>query len=395
MSFLLPRPPSARDPRSATPIAGPGNFRRAAILAMPLLLLGAIPALPESIGALGTRPVEADAAAVSRIVIERQDFEDPVFPPPGWEAWDQHARGLEIPERYKWDRTTCEAPPGGGSASVWSLRGGSLGEALACLAPYTEPVDTFLTYGPIDTRGFPLGLEVEVWVKLDLPREESFRVCATTSSETEPLECYSAGVLSTDWAAFDPPIRFSLVGGQERVFVSFLHSDRDPVSGTSHWGALIDSVVIAGLDGAEPTPSPTATVDPPTATATATATASTTPVSPSATASTTPVPPSATASVTPSPTHTVETPATATSDPTPSEEPTGAATATSPPTHTAVSPTAELPTETATSPPEGSATAEATPTTDSGGGTSTGTPLPATEPPPSVGRVYLPVAFYQ
>lgn len=302
-------------------------------------------------------PSDAAASAVdapAQTRIASADFESTSFPPVGWRVVDQQSS----PPAYVWDRETCEVDPGtGGAAAAWALGGGSGGSGLACGSTYADAVDTFLIYGPIDTRPFDEGIRVSLMVWLDMPASQSFIVCATHGPGESDFQCFETGVTETDWASF-APLDFPLTAGRTDVEVWINYRDREPSGG--HVGAFVDNVTIDGLSSGAP----------PTVTATSSATATGAPqVTPSSTVT---LQATATASVTPS--------RTATSMATGAASATASRTATSP----TVTPSA---TRTGTTPTTPGATATRTATTGAGTATATvtasaiptgsGTPVPS------------------
>jgi len=296
-------------------------------------------------------------------LIEDQGFEG-AFPPPDWYVQDN----MTPPGQYVWARTTCTAPSGGGSASVWSVGGGTAGGGLACGGTYAGPSESDLMFGPIDTRPFENGLQVATYFKLDLHRETDFQVCVTNPGSPGGIDCFSVGALQIDWNYFEPKLQFPLVGGQEEAFVVFRFRDRD--FETPHQGAFVDRVVIHGLsDAPPPTTTGAATTAAPTATPSPTASAThTASPSPSATRTGTPVP----------------TAATATAGPTgsPTGAPSGTPTATRTPTGTGAPPSA-TPTRTG-SPPATPPTSVVTPDRRTATATATATGTFVLPPPPTV-----------
>lgn len=378
----------------------PPMTRAAARFALAAAVAGAVTAL--AAGAAADRaPAAAPAAAT---VLEDQSFEG-AFPPEGWQVIDY---GVP-PGQYLWARTTCTVPGGGGTASVWSVGGGTLGGGLACDGDYTAHAESDLVFGPIDATDFEDGLDVTAHIKLDLHRATDFQMCITNPGAPGGVSCFGAGVTQLDWNYFDPPIAFPQAAGMAEVYVLLRFRDRDPDGGAPHQGAYVDRVVIRGLSDsppatatadattAAPTPTTSATVPPSaTATATAAATATATPTgaasatrTPSATPSVT-APPTATGATTaapsPSATRTATAPATAVApSATPSGQPGATATNTLPPPPTVVGVTSTpTPTLEPSSTPSASDTAPAA-------GTATSTPTVIVAPPER--RIFLPYAF--
>jgi len=323
------------------------------------------------------------------VIIEDQGFESTVFPPPGWIVVDQ----MYDPPEYQWSRETCRVEsPGGGGAAAWSVGGGAGGSGLACGTPYTQAVDTFLVYGPIDTRSFPGGIRVSMRVWLDMPRTDSFIVCATHGPGVSDYSCYDTGATQSDWDRF-APLDFPLTAGRTDVDVWINYRDRLPPGG--HVGVFIDNVRIEGMGQAEtPTtpaagPSPTGTQTVPTltpATGTSTGTATTEPgasPSPSPTPTMTTQPPvtgtaTVTAETTPAATPTGQTPST------PALTPEATATAATPATPGA--------TETAHASPTADPTLEPSPTAaETAEATETAQAEPSPTPEDAGARIFLPL----
>lgn len=322
----------SREPGSPRPTV---HIRRSTLAGLTALVL----ACGAAYGAGGAN--FAGAARVAGAVqvatlIEDQGFEG-AFPPPNWYVQDN----MVPPGQYEWARTTCTAPSGGGSASVWSVGGGALGGGLACGGTYAGPSESDLIFGPIDTRPFEDGLQVATYFKLDLHRESDFQVCVTNPGSPGGVDCFAVGVLQIDWNYFEPKLQFPLVGGQEEAFVVFRFRDRD--FETPHQGAFVDRVVIHGLsDAPPPTTTGAATTAAPTATPSPSASTTHT-ASPSATRTGTPVPTAATGSPTASPTGAPSGTPTATRTPAgtgspPSATPTRTGTAPSTPPTSVVTP---------------------------------------------------------
>ncbi len=318
-----------------------GTYRRGAARILELFAFSALSLVwAESYN----RPIAFGVQDDLRVPIADLDFESDMLPA-GWEAWDAFARAEGVPDRHMWASDSCETwADRGGDASGWALRGGVVGMALPCGGSNTEPVDTLLTYGPIDSRPFVNGVEVALDVKLNLAFEEAFLVCMSTNDLEEPLACFSAGVTETDWASFEPAIHFADGGGQAAAMVYVLFRDRDPSPVPPRFGAYVDNIVIVGL-------APPAT---PTSAATATPSGSTTPSTPGPTTATptetTPIPGSPTVTVAPGATETESaTPSPeVTADATPTLSGSGSPTATGTATATSTATPIELPTEAAT-----------------------------------------------
>lgn len=354
---------------------------RAMPVAMLLALVGGGLSASETLAAPTTQAVE----------IERQGFESTTFPPPGWEAIDVLADQSSSPANLTWGRETCDPAPGGGAAVAWSHRAGTTGSGLGCLEQYTGPVFSILRYGPIDTRPYPQGLEVNLLFKLDAPGALAFQICV--EGETDSLGCFGTGLASTDWAIFpEPGLSFSAAGGLEAVYVEIQYADLLGIS--AHYGALVDEVVIRGVGGSgtpppgltpsvtpSPAPSQTPSVTPsqtpsqtPSVTPSPTVMATASP-GPSATASASPLP-SATPLATRPPTLTPR----PTASPTSSPSPTAVASATS--AASATMPPEPTPTRTATLPPA-SATPTSSRTPVATATAETPSPAPSASPEPS------------
>ncbi len=351
-------------------------------------------------------PLSAAPTAQST-VLEEQSFEDPSFPPPGWESVDVFASQGGTNPQYTWGRETCDPAPGGGDAVAWSVRDGEAGAMLGCLDPYLSSVFTILRFGPIDTQSYPGGLEVNFLFKLQAPSVQSFTVCVVGEGVGEEYGCFGTGIDETDWATFpDPGMVFTDAGNRQSVWVEIRYSDILAQGGD--YGALIDEVVIRGRGGSGgPTPTrfPSATAGPtrpPTLTPRPTGTQEATPsVTPSPTTTTPPTGvPTNSATLTPSSTP---------SDVPPSITPRASATATLTPIPgrtPSATPSRTTPTETTVAtlvPPVGTPTQPAaTTTTPDAPVTATSTTEVTSTPadPPTAGPtsevpfdiVYLPFA---
>lgn len=237
------------------------------------------PALPviEPV-ALAAPPLVPVAAAASRTaqepgvdVIEELDFDDGIFPPAGWQTYQQ---GIDDPEQetYVWGLQDCDLPSLPGNVyAAWTSGGGRLGAELLCGQAYEEPVNSWLLRDPIDATDYAGGLRIHMRVKLDMPEwadtgdpaqpPPPFRVC-TTRNEDGDLRCRQItgpeGWLTTG----DSPPVFEWSAGLPEVRVLLVYVDQEP-SG-EHVGVYVDELKIEGLGeaGAEtPTPgSPTAVV---------------------------------------------------------------------------------------------------------------------------------------
>jgi hypothetical protein len=226
---------------------------------------------------------------LSAVVLETQDFESLSFPPTGWSIEDAEAGGG--PAQYVWSRETCDVEPGiGGLAAAWAIGGGVKGSMLPCGGVFTDTVDSFLIYGPIDTRPYGDGLEVNLRMKIDQQDANDFIICATNiEGSPDSITCFSSGVEQTPWTGFNTPLEFPDSGGMEEAYVWFNYRDRQPTG--MHTGVFVDNIVIEGVPGSggtptatSPTSTPTQTMEPTstwtpsvTPTHTATPTASNTP----------------------------------------------------------------------------------------------------------------------
>ena len=322
--------------------------------------------------------------------IETQSFEDPAFPPSGWEAldlWEEPGQ----PAVHTWGRETCETAPGGGNAIAWSVRGGSSGSALGCLDPYMGPVISVLRYGPIDTRPYPGGVAVDLLFKLEAPSAQSFTICAAGPDTS--FGCFGTGLEQTEWASFaSPGVVFTDAANEEEVWIEFLYS-AIPENPPAHFGVLIDLVEIVGLGGSLPT----ATSGPsPTASATTTSTPNA-PASPTATSGPTrpptlTPPPTATGTALPSATATPAQSATPSNTPLPTTTPRPSLTPS--PSATMAPPTATVPTATPATPtaaftrlPTRTATPQPTPSI---GPSATSTAMPSGTPEATATDVGVP-----
>jgi len=334
-----------------------GRRRRSRLLVAALTVTLGAPCL----ASLGAGVVAAEGASPSRLAatpIETQDFEGS-FPPTLWSVTDGAAGG--VPNRYVWSREICDVEPGiGGAAASWAIGGGTKGSLLPCGSVFTETIDSFLLYGPFDTRSFGGGLEVNLRLKIDQQTENDFIICATNrDGAPESFTCFGAGVTQSGWTGFNTPLEFPYAGGLEAAFVWFNYRDRQPTGHNT--GIFIDNVVIEGVSG----PFVTATATATSATATPSASPSPTPTSSATSTKTATLTPSTapTASTTPTPS------VTSTASHTPTATPSRTPSNTAPPTNTAT--LTPIPTNTST----GSASATA-----SGTQQATGTTMPSVTP---------------
>jgi hypothetical protein len=229
-------------------------------------------------------PAPQQGIGIVRVVSE--SFEDPAFPSITTSKWSLSDRCSIFPGRSDvigWGRRTCDASAG--SASLWSVGGGTFGKTLACGADYpasvSDPrrtcanVDTLLRYTTLD-MSTQACLRVTFDYKADMPpgalrlavgeRDDEGNITFTT-----PVTDFADNT-NGEWQR--GVIRnFPEAGHKPRVVLGFFYFDASGTEG--YQGATIDNVLIDAMSvdcNAPPFPSPTVPTLVPTATETPTKT---------------------------------------------------------------------------------------------------------------------------
>lgn len=197
-------------------------------------------------------------------LIHEQSFDGSVFPPEGWNTFDALARENGAADSVTWDRETCTSASA--PAMAWSGGGGAKGTNYACGGRITDGAISVLRYGPIDTRPFPDGIQVNLRFRLDsptAPTQSLLAICAPVPGR-QTQDCRGPTNRFVDpWSRFADPLLFDDVGGEAEVYIVFSYEDRQPDG--QHWGAMIDDVIIEGIRAlptatASPTPAPRPTI---------------------------------------------------------------------------------------------------------------------------------------
>ena len=179
-------------------------------------------------------------------LIEFQPFEDEVFPPEGWGAWDRIKRrqGNLVDIDYTWGRETCDLDEQFGyDYAVWSSGGGAKGSLLTPCKEYPEAVSSRLFYDRLNTVDYPGGLTVNFTFKLDVPVIGSFVICAPIKDDASHYQCFWPLETDTEgWKTFPEPIAFTSAAGLTGAEVVFAYEDLTP-DGT-HIGVYLDNVDI-------------------------------------------------------------------------------------------------------------------------------------------------------
>jgi len=195
------------------------------------------------------------------VQVEYQTFEGTTFPPANWQALDNLS--AQNPN-YTFSRALCDPDPlTGGLASAWAVGGGAKGTELDCGAAYSEPVESFLLYGPIDTTDYHDGLQVSALFRLNQPvptGDFNTRVCATQGPRVTDLNCIPVGPENSNWVVY-PARQMLWAKEQSQVVFAVMYRDQSPMGG--HFGAFVDNILIEGLPGEAATPTPTRAVTQP------------------------------------------------------------------------------------------------------------------------------------
>jgi hypothetical protein len=202
--------------------------------------------------------------AQDKDLIAFEQFEGATWPPEGWLVVDRKVAS-GTPARFAWGRETCEVPPTtGGSGAAWSIGGGSEGSQLACWAPYSQPVETWLVYQGIDTTNYPGGLSLQFNFKLDMPRNDAFRFCLIRDPSSTQAQCYTFNNLTeaqrNRWLNLADSV-LENTSGYPALSVAFLYLDDTP-NGTTR-GAIVDNILMEGLKDAQQPTEPSQTNQPP------------------------------------------------------------------------------------------------------------------------------------
>jgi hypothetical protein len=182
-----------------------------------------------------------------------ETFESGTFPPAGWQLTDPRN---PIPTDFAWSAETCDVDPlRGGDVAAWAVGGGPAGSQLSCAAPYTEPVDSWLSYGPIDATGLAGGLRATMLVRLDQPGTDggNLQVCATGPLAGN-FTCIPVGPAQLNWGTFPRPLSLHWSAGLPEVYFALRYADGSPAGGD--FGAFVDNILVEGIPGAG-TPTPT------------------------------------------------------------------------------------------------------------------------------------------
>lgn len=213
------------------------------------------PAVQAALAALARRPALPGSAAAGPaqqelVPITDERFESTTFPPPNWQLTDNLAARAGAPPQYVWGRQTCDVDPlRGGQAAVWAMGGGQLGSQLPCVSAYSAPVDSWLVYGPIDTRQFSAGLAVNLLLKLDQPSAAGgqMQLCATEGPLVSDMRCRAVSNQKTNWVTFQNPQLFEWAAGHAEAVFALRYVDATPPGNV--FGALADNVVLHGVRG--------------------------------------------------------------------------------------------------------------------------------------------------
>ncbi len=198
------------------------------------------------------------------VTVVAEGFDAEEFPPPGWLYG---ISGVTDTPEFQWSRETCDIDNriAGNVAAAWSVGGGTGGDALACGAPYTQPVLAFLLTGPYDARGLAGGVELEWRSHHNIPANRGnqfpFGICILlpggNSQCSIPQDAEVPG-----WSRYrsDP---FLDVAGLEEVSFYLLYRDATPTGQDT--GAFVDELKVIGLTSPEPTATqaPRTSVPPP------------------------------------------------------------------------------------------------------------------------------------
>jgi hypothetical protein len=259
LGLLLVLARSASSAATGAPAASPAALRLG-----PSFAVKPPPAVAAVMAAMARRPAinrQVGRPAQQELVpLTDERFESTTFPPPNWELVDRLAATAGAPPRYVWDRETCDVDPlRGGQAAVWAVGGGQLGSQLPCASAYTAPVDSWLVYGPIDTRAFSGGLAVNLLVKLDQASASGgqMQLCATQGPTTNDVSCRAFNDQKTNWVTFTTPLVMEWAAGHAAAVFALRYVDATPPGNV--FGALADNVVLQGVRGDLP---PTATDTP-------------------------------------------------------------------------------------------------------------------------------------
>jgi hypothetical protein len=222
-------------------------------------------ALGPGVRAVPLRPPSRAAAPAQTdpVLVEYQDFEDEAFPPVGWKIYDVLAlQAGERDPRITWGREVCDVDPRvGDAAAAWGVGGGSQGSQLTCGAPYTQAVDSRLTYEDIDTRTFPGGLRVQLRLKVDLPQDEALYICASRNDDPDRLACRYPVDPPAGWITFREPLKYPAAANLPDAEIELIYRDREPQG--NHFGVFVDNISIEGLLEVFPTDTPAGPTDTP------------------------------------------------------------------------------------------------------------------------------------
>ncbi len=270
---------------AARPFDGPVPDRGEQVLASGLEMRSRpapveLVAVADHLDAGGLQPMAPNQAEL----IDELDFEDPQFPPEGWEVDDQLTIATQPDPVNTWSRQICNTEANvGGQAAAWVAGGGSEGENLSCGQNIGKPTSTRLYLDGIDTTTYPFGVQVDFRLWLDIPQgSESFNVCWRESGATQVGDCFYINPNANQqrrWLGLQNPLQFPGAGSKASIEVMFWFNDRN--GSGNYAGGFVDNVRVEALTEAppptatsavSPTTPPTVPVTPPTPTITPTPT---------------------------------------------------------------------------------------------------------------------------
>lgn len=216
----------------------------------------------EEIPAGASLPLGAQAPAQGDVdLLAEAGFEDEAFPPEGWTVEDKLAGTSGEAMTQGWSRQICQVPFDGETAAAWALGGGSEGAAMSCGANYSAPVETWLSFGPIDGSLYPGGIQTRFAFWTDTPvltEFPAFTICVRSGTSSLACKRFSDDTPRRTWRQA-LPVHFLEAAGRPDLYLYFQYRDRQPPGGFP--GVFIDQVVVEGLRSL-PTPSPSPTTAP-------------------------------------------------------------------------------------------------------------------------------------